>query len=337
MPTSRELSHRWVAYQFDRWQRRIRGLVTKRFYVDRDRDTGSSILVAGTARSGTSWLGELISSQAPIRIISSQAPIRILFEPFNPNTVNAFAEFSYFHYQRPCEENPALAAYSRRVFSGAIRHAWIDREVGHLLPTYRVVKDIRANLFLKWLHLHFPEVPLVFVLRHPCAVVLSRLELGWATDTDIQPFLGQEKLVQDFLGDKLDLIQQARTAEAKHAVVWCISNLIPLNHLKPGEAHGLFYEHLCVQPEVEIPALFGAIGRSYTSSVFHRMQRPSRTSTTASAVTWGTDKVRRWQSTLAASQVRDILRIVDGFGLTHLYDDSLMPRVTQPWVMPSVG
>lgn len=320
-------SHGNRTYWLRRLKRRLLQLAASRLYQDRHCDPNLSILIAGAARSGTTWLGE---------IISSQAPVRILFEPFHPGKVKAFSGFNYFHYQRPSEENAELGAYSWRVFSGSIRHAWIDREVGHLRPARRVVKDIRANLFLKWLRLRFAEVPFVFVLRHPCAVVLSRLELGWATDADIQCFLDQEKLVQDYLADKLDLIRQARTPEAKHAVVWCISNLVPLCQLQVGEAHGLFYEHLCAQPEVEIPALFHAIRLSYTSSVFTRMLRPSRTSTAASAVTWGTDKIKRWQSVLAKSQVREILRIVEGFGLGQLYDHSLMPRIQQPWVMPLV-
>jgi hypothetical protein len=318
----------FLPHLLGRLRQRILRIAISRLYQDRYPYTKLSILVAGTARSGTTWLGE---------IISSQAPVRILFEPFHPGKVKAFAKFNYFHYQRPTEENMLLAAYSRRVLSGAIRHGWIDREVGHLRPVYRVVKDIRANLFLKWLSLRFPEVPLVFIVRHPCAVVLSRMELGWSTDLDIQCFLDQENLVQDFLVDKLDVIRQAHTPEAKHAVIWCISNLVPLTQLQPGDTHSLFYEHLCIQPEVEIPALFRAIGLPYAGSVFKRMLRPSRTSTTASAVMWGTDKVKRWQSALSRSQVRDILSIVDGFGLSHLYDDSLLPQVSRPWVMSATG
>lgn len=108
-------------------------------------------------------------------------------------------------------------------------------------------------------------------------------------------------------------------------------------HLRPGEAHGLFYEHLCVRPEIEIPALFDAIGQPYNTSVFDRMDRASRTSVAASAVLRGTDKVKQWQNTLSTSQVREILRVVEGFGLTHIYDDGPLPRIQQPWAGSPLG
>lgn len=60
------------------------------------------------------------------------------------------------------------------------------------------MEELRLD-FLKWLRIRFPKVPLLFILRHPCAVVLSRKELGWPADSDLEPFLQQESLIEDFL------------------------------------------------------------------------------------------------------------------------------------------
>jgi hypothetical protein len=292
------------------------------FYRDDNRDTRRTVVVAGTARSGTSWLGELLTTDGPARL---------MFEPFHPRRVQAYRRFNYFQYRRPADDDPALLFYCRRVLSGEIRHRWIDRELDSLRPERRVVKDIRACLFLKWLRLRFPEVPLAFVIRHPCAVVLSRLRLGWATDGDIEPFHSQPDLLADFLADKVDLIRRASTPEAKHAVVWCVSNLVPLRQLHAGDAHGVFYERLCLQPGVEIPALFRALGLPCGPAVLSAVSRPSRTVTNASAIVAGEDQVTHWQRHLAPAQVRDILAVVEAFGLSHLYDDSPLPRVERLW------
>src|SRR5918995_2655527 len=209
------LSHIRAWLHLKLWKRAVHTFCGS-LYRDSNGDAGQSIMVAGTARSGTTWLAE---------IIASQMASRIMFEPFHSRLVPAFSGFHYFHYMRPEEQNDELLTYCRRVFTGTIRHRWIDREVEHLFPTHRIIKEIRANLFLKWARIRFPQVPLVLILRHPCAVVSSRMQLGWATDEDIEPFLAQPRLVHDFLEDKLDMIRSAQSPEEKHAVIWCVSYL----------------------------------------------------------------------------------------------------------------
>jgi hypothetical protein len=305
----------WLQRRLRQWMKRQ---LYSRLYRDDDRDTGKSIMVAGAGRSGTTWVAELISSQAPARI---------LFEPFHCGLVSDYSTFNYFQYMRPEDESDELYAYCQRVFSGAIRHPWIDRAVDTLNPQIRVVKDIRANLFLKWIKRRFPDVPLLFVIRHPCAVVQSRMQLGWATDGDIGPFLSQPALVEDHLSDKLDVIKGALTPEEKHAVIWCISNLIPLRQFSSGELTVHFYERLCVEPEVEVRRIFEAIGRAFQPSILGMVGRPSSTTKPSSAVMRGGDRVTGWRDRLAPQQVEDILAIVRAFGLDYLYSDGSMPLV----------
>lgn len=287
-----------------------------RFYVNPAADVSKSILVAGTARSGTTWLGDLISSQIPSRI---------LFEPFNPHLVPEYKGFHYFQYMRPGTENPAFQAFAQRVFSGAIRNRWIDRQNERIFSEVRLIKEIRANLALKWLRDHFPDTPILFLIRHPCAVVLSRMELGWATDSDIASFLLQSDLVEDQLASYMSLIGSLRNIEEKHAAIWSISNLVPLKQFKPGEVKVIFYENLCTQPEIELPGIFKAIGYDHANLVLDKINRPSQTTRNVSAVVAGEDKIKIWRNKLRHSQIDNILQVVNAFGLGYLYSDSLLP------------
>jgi len=301
--------------------RRAVQTVGSRIYVNPDRDLRKSILVAGTARSGTTWLGDLITSQIPCRI---------LFEPFNPDLVSEYRDFHYFQYMRPGSDNDQLHTFARKVFSGDIRNTWIDRQNEWILPKYRLIKEIRANLLLKWLHNYFPEVPMVFLIRHPCAVVSSRMELGWATDSDIEPFLSQPELVSDYLGDHLALIRSAKTTEEKHAIIWSVSTLVPLKQFKPGELKIVYYENLCTQPEIELPDIFKSIGQHYENPRIDKINQPSQTAKETSAVVTGKDKVTHWKKKLTPSQIENILRVVDRFGLSHIYGDLPMPLNSTP-------
>lgn len=296
--------------------RRATQLIGSHLYFNPDPDIRRSILVAGTARSGTTWLGDLIASQMPSRI---------LFEPFHPDLVSDYRSFHYFQYMRPGTEDPEFHAFAEKVFTGEIRNRWIDHQNETIISKFRLVKEIRANLALKWLHDNFPEVPIIFIMRHPCAVVLSRMELGWATDRDIEPFLSQPYLLEDHLGPYLDLICSAENVEEKHAVIWSVSNLVPLKQFNSNELKVVYYENLCTQPEIELSGIFETIGYQYSDSLITRSNQPSQTTRRASAVVTGANKIKNWQKKLSRSQIDHILRVVQAFGLGHLYDDSILP------------
>ncbi|MEO8355881.1 MAG: sulfotransferase [Chloroflexota bacterium] len=311
----RKQIHFWV----NKFSRRAVQLAGGYLYVNPKKDFNRSILVAGTGRSGTTWLGDLITSQ--IRC-------RVMFEPFNPDLVPEYHGFNYFQYMRPGTENLEFCAFARKVFSGEIRNHWIDHQNERIHSQYRLIKEIRINLALKWLHDNFPQLPIILLLRHPCAVVSSRMELGWATDDDIEPFLSQADLVTDYLGEHLELIRNAKMEEEKHAIIWSISNLVPLQQFMPGELKIVYYENLCTQPEIELPAVLALIGQKYAEPLIDKLNRPSQTTRVTSAVVTGTDKITGWKKKLAPSQIENILRIVDGFGLGQLYGDSVSPRNT---------
>jgi hypothetical protein len=305
-----------IRYWSRTYRRRLIQQIGSRFYLNPDPDTSNTIVVAGTARSGTTWLGDLIASQVPCRI---------LFEPFHPELVPEYRTFQYFQYMRPGTENPKFQAFARKVFTGEIRNRWIDRQNERIFPRVRLVKEIRANLALKWLHDHFPEVPMIFLLRHPCAVVSSRMELGWATDSDLQTLLSQPELIEDHLSPYMNFINSAKTTEEKHTIIWCVSNLVPLKQFNSAEVKIVYYENLCTQPEKELPALLKFTGQSYTRAAIEIIDQPSQTTKVTSAVVTGTGKLESWKKKLSRSQIDRVLRTVDVFGMSHLYRQSSLP------------
>ena len=151
------------------------------------------------------------------------------------------------------------------------------------------------------------------------------MKLNWATDNDIAPFLAQNKLVEDFLAGNMDLIEDARSDAEKHAIIWCISNLVPIRQFAEGSISVVFYEELCLQPEHAIPSLFEMIGHSFDDSVFDILDQPSLSSRRYSGAITGEDRVSAWQDCLSREQIKSILTIVEAFGLGHLYGDATLP------------
>jgi Sulfotransferase domain len=291
-------------------------------YLDMHRDARHcSAFISGAGRSGTTWLAEIIASQIYGRII---------FEPFYLKVMKA-AGLDPLGYISRSAQNEPLLAYCRDVLSGRIRHEWTDRQVKHTFPRYRVVKEVRSNFFLRWFAENFPSVPILFIIRHPCAVVLSRMQFsriedGWDPDVDIDFYLSQRELVADFLSDKLEIIEKAQTAEERHAVYWCINNLVPLKQFHGDELNIVFYENLCVHPNIELHKIFQRINHQYDDLQFSRyVERPASTVLPSSAILTGEDKMTRWRTVLSPEQIQKVLSIVRAFGLDHLYGDSVVP------------
>lgn len=314
-------ARRWL---YLRARKRIVRPLCRRLYRDPGKDTRKSLLIAGTGRSGTSWLAD---------VLANMLPCRVMFEPFHSEYIEAFRRFHYLHYARPWEPDNHLLSFCQTVFSGSIRHPWIDSEVRYLFPQCRVIKEIRANLFLRWVHEHFPDLPILFVMRHPCAVVLSRIRSQFATDSEIAPLLAQEKLIEDHLRERLDLIRGARREEEKHAIIWCVCNLVPLAQFGPGELDVFHYERLCTQPGTEIRKMIRILGRgpfpvsgARIDKALRLIDVPSGTTFGWSAVKTGEDLVGGWRKYLSPSQIANILAVVDAFGLGYLYGDSAWPR-----------
>jgi hypothetical protein len=294
-----------------RLPRRTWQTVAQRLYRDPDPSLDRTCLIAGGARSGTAWLAELVASRASGRLV---------FEPFQSEIVSGFKGFHCLQYVRADDEDARLLEFSRRVFSVRIRDPWFDKYVEVIGPRTRVVKEIRANLMLRWLHLQFPSLPLVFIIRHPCAVVASRLALGWPCERDLESMLAQDRLRDDFLSARAAAIEAARSPVAKHALIWCLTHSVPLSKFPPEELGVVFHEDLCVEPERQLGPVFERIGHPEASAG----AATGRSSMTARAGS-GAAVIDRWRNELSKEQIQEVRSVVNAFGLDHLYADGDRP------------
>lgn len=278
------------------------------FYLDRGGGHTDTVFLAGSGRSGTTWLSDLINHRGEYRLI---------FEPFYPQRVGLCGSFNLRQYLRANDDRVEFLAPAREILSGRIRSLWTDRSRGLRVFHRRLVKDIRANLFLYWMHAHFPEMPIILLLRHPCAVAESRLALGWRDNLD--EILTQKELLEDFLEPFEAEIRNARTPFERHVFLWCIENYVPLMQFGPGEVHVSFYENLRLRPEEELRRLFAFLGEEFDTEILRKADHPS-------ALSRGiVPPVGAWRRSLGGGQVRRAMEILDPFGLGGMYGEDSMP------------
>lgn len=285
-------------------------------------DASSAILVAGSGRSGTTWL---------MSVLSSARGVQPIFEPLYPaaspraHRLTGFRghdrRFLSSHYLRPGGDYPEWERFLGDALTGKIRSYWTDFERASVFPSRFAIKLIRANLMLGYIHDHF-RPSIVYITRHPCAVVNARIGLGWrSTVADI---LRQDALVEDHLRPHVDRIAMETDPLGTHAVWWAVENLVATTELATRPHYRLAYEELCLRPvelardlaewlEIRLPRRLEPIVR-----------RPSRLSRRTQSELTVEERLSLWKEQLDADGQRRVLSWARRLGLEE-YDEGLLP------------
>jgi hypothetical protein len=287
----------------------------RQIHIDANADVRNTVFLAGSGRGGTTWIAELINYDNAYRFI---------FEPFFARHVPLCRSFRNRQYLRPDNTDPQYLGPATRILSGRFRNGWADYYNRRVLADRRLVKEIRANLFLKWIHTQFPGVPIVLLFRHPLAVAASRLHHRW--NNDVADFLLQEFLMADFLEPFRDLMERDEDPFATHVLQWCIENYVPLRQFRQGDIHLAFYENFSADPQAEVRRLFAYLRRPVTDDVFARIDRPS-------SMTWmrpGDEKPKKrelnaWRPWVSQDRVARALEILRRFDLDRVYSEAPVP------------
>jgi hypothetical protein len=272
--------------------------------------------LAGTGRSGTTWVEEIINCRREYRVI---------FEPFWPLRVPLCSMFPETTYLRADDPAPDHYRAARTILSGRFRNSWTDRFNDRSIYWKRLIKDVRANLFLHWLHHRFPALPIVFLIRHPCAVVVSQQKALWRPS--VLEFLEKPALVRDHLEPFVNLIQSAEDEFDQKVIAWCVRNFVPLQQFRRGDMLVMFYEDLVMDPAMEIRRLFDFLQQRITGEAFAQWKRPSALIRPDSAIVTGDDPLTSWRQHLTDKQIERTVSLLQQFGLARLYGAEPSRRV----------
>ena len=293
----------------------IRSQIFSRYYININYDINNTILISGTARSGTTFISDLINYKNEYRLI---------FEPFNPQKVKICNNFKIKQYIRPNCKDTKYFEPTKLILSGRIRNYWIDHQNKLFVSDKRIVKDIRTNLMLKWISNNFSNMPIILIIRHPCAVAHSKIKMGWKAH--LEQILYQQNLINDYLSEYLDGIKSIKSNFEQHILIWCIENCIPLKQFKKDEIFIVFYEELCLNPKNEIDLLFKYINKKYDIDIFKKMKKPS-TMSQDNTVIDGENLINKWKKNISKEQIKKALEILNLFNLDKIYLEDTMPIV----------
>jgi Sulfotransferase domain len=228
------------------------------------------ILVTGSHRSGTTWVG---------RTISQHPKVRYVHEPFNvsrPNHSMSLRLDTWFtHYQSSNRKNDIKASFDILLQSSSLQNALhVCRRAGldvktplrfgkHLIlwTLFRprvLIKDPIALLSAGWLHETY-NLKVICMIRNPLAFVGSLKVAGW--DFDFQHMQKQKELIQTLLipfNDEIDKLCSYRGKFIDRAcLLWNLLHLAILEYQKQYPSW-LFVRHedLADDPELGFLRIF---------------------------------------------------------------------------------
>ena len=289
-----------------------------RAFVDLAPDYRRSLYLTGSRRSGTSWLAQVLSERYRCRFV---------LEPLRADHVPGARWFTYGRYLDPDEAAPETRVFAERVLSGRLRSVWSDRENTVRVARRRVVKDVWQNPLVPWLARQFPEMPIVYILRHPLACASSAAGMGW--DLYFESLLGERRLFAGPLADVADRVVALASDPdpvVPHVARWCVENLVLVRMLDPGRVVAVFFEDLVQDPSRELARIDRYLaghplgGWRVRSGTTGGLDRPSLSDyRQARREAEGADRLTMWTRELPAPTVDRCLEIVEAFGLGHLY------------------
>ena len=300
------------------------------------------VIVSGLPRSGTSWVG---------RVLSFAPDVTYLREPDNGDHVAGARDCPPYLYLPAGADDAGYRRHLTAVLDGRVRTPftmdedpgpWLGRlppgrahRLGGTVPSlYRmrgqlVVKLVRSNLTVEWLAEQWPQAQQVVVMRHPCGQFASWRRQGW----DPQParLLADERLVRDHLGPVGDVIAQASTFWERAGALWGALWTV-LHHQVQAHPdwHLVQHEGLCEAPADRFHRLYERVGLSWTGHVdaaVRELDAPqvgNDFSLRRSART----EADKWRRQLEPREIAECRRVTEAFDLPYYPD--FEPVATTP-------
>jgi len=227
----------------------------RRWQVDLARPE-NAIVIAGSGRSGTTWIGNVIAAATHSRTI---------FEPFLHNEQRRLVLSSHraehqidrqIYLSSAAEPDQTTRKFIETVLSGRLRTSWTEQQSQPGIYRSRVIKAIRANLMLGWLAREYPELKIIWIVRDPISVIQSQLrkvKQGWQFGWQPDYALSQPELMHRQLEPYRSRIESAHSLIEQLACKWCIETRIPLHETADcPNVLRLCYDKLCQEQPDEI-------------------------------------------------------------------------------------
>ncbi len=247
------------------------------------------IIIAGSARSGTSWLSEIIGLQYRYRLLfepehehQTQEGYLICDKLITAENVERDQKKYFVNIFKNQVDNDWIAQLSNRKFK---RHLW------PVIPKKYVIKFVRCNMSAHYIAQQY-SIPIVYVIRNPYDVIASQQRVKFPWLYNLNRFKNQDLLCNMLMEHyNFDLRNQKELSDIeKLSIRWCIENSIPFL-LNKNDSKYTVYKYEDIKNDINV---FLEICKSYNlkplSNIETAYNQPSSKTHPKSEIITGTSK-----------------------------------------------
>lgn len=297
----------------------IRNPIVKIFLknLSKSYNTEDVLIIAGSPRSGTTWISDVFSIPRGISKIN---------EPLNfKKTEIKDLGITWRTHITPDDRRPELKTYFQKLFSGRTANGYYTQQTPLLqIPFTKIwlIKFIRVSRMLPWLFNNFTfNCKPIFIIRHPCGVIYSQIKHpSFETHSFVQP--DDVLLVKQYFPKFMPLLKRISTEVEIRALSWALDNIVPLQALKTDQVILISYEQLVLDYQNNVNKIYSEWAEELPQDVLSRNRKKSR-----EAREWsefddsGVKKLGVWRDYLSHQEIASILEIVHEFGLTEFTEN----------------
>jgi len=290
------------------------------------------IIVAGSKRSGTAWISQLLNESFRAQYNYDS------LEPAYSKTVRRLC----LKHRYLCPNKYYPKVHESKVIKGRIWSLRVKTMSRNPLHFHRwkwwrrkqVIKLVQGNLLLGYLKRQF-NCRIVYVTRHPCAVIESMTRQRW-WKSDLDEFLDGRN--EDLWNDYPDLKEEVERCLAnlteplqrkdqeiprlerikRTAIRWAIESYVPYVQSEKEGFFQLSYEPFLQHPQDVIWKVSVVLNVS-VKKMPRNLTRPSVTTSPDSPLyAKRVSPINAWRERLSASEIDAILDVIHAFGIDSM-------------------
>ncbi|PQB03886.1 sulfotransferase [Aureitalea marina] len=295
------------------------------------------ILVTGSNRSGSTWVG---------RVLASNGKVDTIIEPLNVNRVQRFGHYDINTWYPTInsdsteslirEIHKLYADYLNTSIIGSFRDFFksyegfgplisLKKRLRRASKPVKMLKDPMAIFLVPWLVEQFAVIP-VILIRHPAAYVLSIKEKGWKFD--FQNLLEQPNFFNggmDQLESEVRAHQNSRNDSLidNAALFWKVCyTKVQLYQRDHPQWHYVRHEDLSHEPAAQFQRMFAYLQLDYNQAVRDYIRNSTSVQDNKSDQYLRNSKknAEKWKYLLNAEEIERIYAITASVS-NHFYPD----------------
>jgi len=308
-------------------------------------------LIAGSGRSGTTWIQDALATANRLRPI---------FEPLHPYASEIGNRYAHNAISAD-EDKPVLREFLIGVCAGCGPRLWTQyrQQARWLFPPLAkfrtrqdagrcwrhwakfltefprmtlngwradpLVKCIRANLMLPWIARHL-DCRIVLIVRHPGAVVESELRNGWNANFALERFRNDSRLHELTNGRYVSLLARPLNRVEALTARWVIENQWVAESATACGITVMYYERLRSSDGGEWSRLCSALDLQIVPNIDLLTPPSQQSGRQPASIALVQSKAPRWMAALSAEQRDSVRRILDAVAFVTYQMDDPLPR-----------